>query len=151
MGLVLFRVRSHLFVFGAIAALVVLLTAALALFTIGATRSTDPQAKAAAAVKPGVGETTQPEPPAARSAPADTCASCGAVEAIRAVEVKADATGAGAESGPDLDKTASKRIVYRVTVRMDDGSYRTLSQATPPAVTVGEKVQLVDGAVVARR
>jgi hypothetical protein len=31
---------------------------------------------------------------------------------------------------------------------MDDGSYRTLSQATPPSVAVGETVRITDGAVV---
>jgi hypothetical protein len=41
--------------------------------------------------------------------------------------------------------------VYRVTVRLDDGSYRTLSQPTPPSIPVGGKVRIVDGAVVARQ
>jgi len=63
------------------------------------------------------------------------CASCGRVETIRTVVV----TG-----GPD----GARRTVYRVTVRMDDGSYRTLSQASPPAVAVGEAVRITDGAVV---
>jgi outer membrane lipoprotein SlyB len=40
--------------------------------------------------------------------------------------------------------------VYRVTVRLDDGSYRTLSQAAPPSIVVGGKVRIVDGAVVPR-
>ena len=35
----------------------------------------------------------------------------------------------------------AKRTVYRITVRMDDGSFRTLSQALPPSVAVGEAVQ----------
>ena len=63
------------------------------------------------------------------------CASCGRVEAIRTVLVA---------GGPD----GARRTVYRVTVRMDDGSYRTLSQASPPAVAVGEAVRITDGAVV---
>jgi hypothetical protein len=42
----------------------------------------------------------------------------------------------------------SKRTVYRITVRMDDGSFRTLSQMLPPSVAVGEAVRITDGAVV---
>jgi outer membrane lipoprotein SlyB len=41
-----------------------------------------------------------------------------------------------------------KRYAYRVTVRMDDGSARTLSQSSPPAFAVGDKVRPVDGALV---
>jgi len=63
------------------------------------------------------------------------CANCGTVEAIRTVVVANGADG-------------SKRTVYRITVRMDDGSFRTLSQATPPSVAVGEAVRITDGAVV---
>ncbi len=33
---------------------------------------------------------------------------------------------------------------------MDDGSLRTLSQPSAPAVAVGERVRVVDGAIVAR-
>jgi hypothetical protein len=151
MSLVLLRIRSHLLILGAVAALAVLVLGALAVIATGdAKRASDPTAKGAAAAKPEVGE-MRPEQPAARGAPTETCASCGAVEAIRTVEMKTDATGAGADSSPDLEKTASKRVVYRVTVRMDDRSYRTLSQSTPPSVAVGEKVRLVDGAVVARK
>jgi outer membrane lipoprotein SlyB len=67
------------------------------------------------------------------------------VEAIRTVELRADPTGS-----QEPEQHPNKRIVYRVTVRLDDGSYRTLSQAAPPSIAVGEKVRIVDGAVVAR-
>jgi hypothetical protein len=63
------------------------------------------------------------------------CANCGTVEAIRTVMVAGPADG-------------TKRTVYRITVRMDDGSFRTLSQATPPSVAVGEAVRITDGAVI---
>jgi len=65
--------------------------------------------------------------------PAGGCASCGTVAAIRTVEI---------------EKTVNKRVAYRVTVRMDDGSYRTLSQPTRPPVAVGDKVRIVDGTVL---
>jgi hypothetical protein len=78
----------------------------------------------------------QKEPDGApRRALGAACANCGTVEAIRTVMVAGPADG-------------TKRPVYRITVRMDDGSFRTLSQATPPSVAVGETVRITDGAVV---
>jgi hypothetical protein len=41
-----------------------------------------------------------------------------------------------------------KRVVYRVTLRMDDGSFRTISMSSPPAFTVGDKVRVVEGRLV---
>ena len=57
------------------------------------------------------------------------------VAAVKAVEVKSD----------------SSRVdsVYRVTVRMDDGSERTLSLAAAPAFAVGARVR-VKGHVLER-
>jgi hypothetical protein len=71
----------------------------------------------------------------AKAADAGACANCGTVEAIRTVVVASGADGV-------------KRTVYRITVRMDDGSFRTLSQASPPSVAVGETVRINEGAVV---
>ena len=51
----------------------------------------------------------------------------------------------GALAGNEIEKNVKKHYVYRVTVRMDDGSMRALSQSTPPAFAVGDKVRLVDG------
>jgi outer membrane lipoprotein SlyB len=56
----------------------------------------------------------------------------------------------GALAGNEIEKSAKKRYSYRVTVRMDDGSFRTLSQSTAPAVAVGERVRVVDSTVIAR-
>ena len=56
----------------------------------------------------------------------------------------------GALAGNEIEKNVKKRYAYRVTVRMDDGSYRSLSQSGPPAVAIGEHVRIVNGAVVAR-
>lgn len=56
----------------------------------------------------------------------------------------------GALAGNEIEKSAKKRYSYRVTVRMDDGSFRTLSQSTVPAVAVGERVRVVDSTVIAR-
>lgn len=111
-----------------------------------------------------------------------TCASCGTVESIRAVELRGDATGLGAAAGGvtgavignqigrghgntamtilgaaggaltgnEIEKNMKKHYSYRVTVRMDDGSYRTVSQATAPTVAVGGRVRIANGALVAQ-
>ncbi|HEY6241751.1 MAG TPA: hypothetical protein VIW78_13060 [Burkholderiales bacterium] len=107
---------------------------------------------------------------------APSCALCGTIESIRTVEVRDEirAIGAapggftgtasnadkgdtgmattilgavgGAFTGTEMDE--KKRRVYRVTVRMDDGSFRTVSLSSPPAFTVGEKVRVVEGKLV---
>lgn len=56
----------------------------------------------------------------------------------------------GAYAGNEIEKNVKKRYSYRVTVRMDDGSYRTVSQGTQPTLAVGSKVRLSDGVLVAR-
>lgn len=56
----------------------------------------------------------------------------------------------GAFAGNEIEKNIKKRHVYRVTVRMEDGSYRTLSQSEPPAVGAGARVRIQDGALIAR-
>lgn len=56
----------------------------------------------------------------------------------------------GALAGNEIEKNVKKNYRYRVTVRMDDGSFRTVSQSSAPAVAVGERVRVVDGTVVAR-
>ena len=54
----------------------------------------------------------------------------------------------GALAGNEIEKSMKKRHAYRLTVRMEDGSVRTLSQSTPPAFAGGDKVKGVDGALV---
>lgn len=56
----------------------------------------------------------------------------------------------GAFAGNEIEKNMKKHYTYRVTVRMDDGSFRTVSSSAPPAVSIGDKVRVVNGAVVAR-
>jgi len=116
------RTRPQLLVAGAVASVALLGLGALIVLAPG--RSPD-RAEAASVKAPDL---------APRLA-GSSCASCGTVEAIRAVVVPNGADG-------------TKRTVYRITVRMDDGSFRTLSQALPPSVAVGEAVRITDGAVV---
>jgi outer membrane lipoprotein SlyB len=110
-----------------------------------------------------------------KPAPANSCALCGTVESIRTVEVRDEAGGAGAAGGPgsvgeqsiggsgnavtllgaggaiagsEIEKNVKKRYAYRVTVRMDDGSFRTISLSNPPTLAVGDKVRVVEGKLV---
>lgn len=57
------------------------------------------------------------------------------------------AVGGGA-AGHEIEKRARGTTVYRVSVRMNDGSIRTVTQDTPPAV--GQKVTVNGGQVRAR-
>lgn len=89
---------------------------------------------------PGHAATDAAAPPGERPDHASTaqgvrvagCVTCGTVESVRAVE-------------------AQERTVYRVTVRMDDGSYRAISQPIAPGIGAGEKVRIVDSALLAGR
>lgn len=54
----------------------------------------------------------------------------------------------GVVRGSDADKNVRKRVVYRVTLRMDDGSFRAISLPGPPAFAVGDKVKVVEGRLV---
>jgi outer membrane lipoprotein SlyB len=54
----------------------------------------------------------------------------------------------GVVRGSDADKNIRKRVVYRVTLRMDDGSFRAISLPSPPAFAVGDKVKVVEGRLV---
>lgn len=56
----------------------------------------------------------------------------------------------GAYVGNEIEKNVKKTILYRITVRMDDGTTRTLTQETPPGFGIGEKVRIVEGRLVAR-
>ena len=55
----------------------------------------------------------------------------------------------GALAGNTIEKNVNKRYSYRVKVRMDDGTFRAVSQIGAPAVEIGERVRIVDGAVIA--
>jgi outer membrane lipoprotein SlyB len=57
----------------------------------------------------------------------------------------------GAYAGHEIEKNVKKHIVYRVTVKMNDGSFRTVSQAAAPGFAVGDKVRLVQGALRAEK
>lgn len=57
-------------------------------------------------------------------------------------------TLSNAVRGSEADKNVRKRYAYRVTLRMDDGSFRAISLPSPPAFSVGDKVKVVEGRLV---
>ena len=67
----------------------------------------------------------------------------------RTVATIAGAAG-GAYAGHTIEKNVKKHTVYRMTLRMDDGSLRTLSQREAPAYAVGDRVRLSNGRITER-
>lgn len=51
----------------------------------------------------------------------------------------------GAFAGDAIEGRMNKRTAWRVTVRLEDGSVRTLQQASEPPFAVGDRVRIVDG------
>ena len=66
----------------------------------------------------------------------------------RTVATIAGAAG-GAYAGNEIEKHAKKHTVYRVTLRMDDGRLRTISQREMPGA-VGDRVRVANGRIVER-
>jgi outer membrane lipoprotein SlyB len=56
----------------------------------------------------------------------------------------------GAYLGNKIEQNTSRTSAYKIVVRMEDGSLRTVYQAEPPNVVIGGPVQIVGNAVVAR-
>lgn len=54
----------------------------------------------------------------------------------------------GGYAGHQIEKKVKTTKHYEITVRMDDGSHRTMVQETEPAFAIGEKVKIIDGALV---
>lgn len=54
----------------------------------------------------------------------------------------------GAIAGNEIEKNMKKVTRYRITLRMDDGTSQTLTLDAANNVAVGDKVKLVDGALV---
>lgn len=67
----------------------------------------------------------------------------------RTIATIAGAAG-GAYAGNAIEKNMNKRTAYRVTLRMDDGSQRSLTQSEAPAYPVGERVRIANGRIADR-
>lgn len=56
----------------------------------------------------------------------------------------------GAYAGNEIEKNVKRSTTYEVRVRLDKGGVATAHMASNPGVAVGDKVRVVNGAVVAR-
>ena len=111
---------------------------------------------------------------------AKTCANCGEIESVNAIEQPGEGTGlgavaggvagallgpqigqgrgttaatiagaaGGAYAGHQVEKSMKKARHYEISVRMEDGSYRTITQQSDSGLMSGDKVKIVDGAIV---
>lgn len=53
----------------------------------------------------------------------------------------------GAVAGNEVEKRVKSTRSYDITVRLDDGSVRVLSETNPPSWRSGDHVKIVDGAI----
>ena len=53
----------------------------------------------------------------------------------------------GAVAGNEVEKRVKATKRYEVTVRLNDGSSRVVSEANPPAWRAGDKVRIIDGVI----
>ena len=53
--------------------------------------------------------------------------------------------GAGAYAGHQIEKNRNKKSYWSVSVRMDNGTMRTLTYSQRPPANEGERVKLLDG------
>lgn len=53
----------------------------------------------------------------------------------------------GGYAGHQIEKKAKTTKHYEITLRMDDGSHRTIAQDIEPAFAIGDKVKILDGAL----
>lgn len=56
----------------------------------------------------------------------------------------------GAFAGDAIEGQMKKHTVWRITVRLEDGSLRTLSQSAQPPFAVGDRVRIVNGSSLER-
>ena len=56
----------------------------------------------------------------------------------------------GAFAGDAIEGHVKKQTAWRVTVRLDDGSVRTLQQSAQPPFAIGDRVRIVDGKAIER-
>jgi outer membrane lipoprotein SlyB len=53
--------------------------------------------------------------------------------------------GAGAYAGNQVEKNAKKKSYWLVSVKLDDGSKRSITENSKPAYKKGDRVKIVDG------
>ena len=141
------------------------------------TKPGEPGAVAQAGTTPAAGKTAPPRSPG--QAPCANCGVVDAIHAV-AVKGKTSGLGAvaggvaggllgnqigrgdartvmtvggaagGAFAGDAIEGRMNKQTVWRVSVRLQDGSVRTLSQSAPPPFAIGDRVRIVNGTSLER-
>jgi outer membrane lipoprotein SlyB len=53
----------------------------------------------------------------------------------------------GAVAGNEIEKRARSTTTYEITVRLDDGSSRVVTEASPPSWRAGDKVRVINGLI----
>jgi outer membrane lipoprotein SlyB len=53
--------------------------------------------------------------------------------------------GVGAVAGNEVEKNVKKKSYYVVTVRLDNGGSKSVTQSAKPALREGDRVKVVDG------
>lgn len=79
------------------------------------------------------------------------CESCGVIHSIQAQEVEEDTFLTSAPGIRQVSLQGGPPVIDRsfvVTVRMGDGSVRTILENQRPAFSIGERVQLLNGTVI---
>ncbi len=115
----------------------------------GASSSTTPGSEGGAGSTAGTGSSAsqQSQSPSTPGAPA------GAMSTPNAVVVAIEAMprqGTGAVGGSGTGTTGSSMgedKMYRVTLRMDDGTTKVVTQATAPTFRMGDRVNMTDGMI----
>jgi outer membrane lipoprotein SlyB len=54
----------------------------------------------------------------------------------------------GGYAGHQVEKKVKTTKHYEISIRMDDGSHRAMTQETAPPFAIGDKVKIVDGALI---
>ena len=83
-----------------------------------------------------------------KSAPETAAGGPGAAIASGAASVLDSLNGIVSGAADKNERDLRKRIVWRVTLHMDDGSFRAISLPRPPVFAVGDKVRVVEGRLV---
>ena len=78
----------------------------------------------------------------------EVCRECGVVESIESFSEKGQASGGGAVAGHEIEKNVKKVTRYRIALRMDDGTRQQLTLDAANGVATGDKVKIIDGALV---
>ena len=103
--------------------------------------------------KPEVPVLAEPVLRAAPVALAAPCTGCGVVQSVRKVQAKGKAKGSGlgavggAAAGNEIEERVTPANSFEITVDLDDGTSRVITEAIAPSWRNGDKVRIVNGVI----